>query len=91
MGIDINLVSKPLSLSCAIFPGRFAIPAVINANTIIDIAIAPRVWDTISAGASPVNEKLPIRTQRIGQPIVQKSTVRCLRNSLIVLLHVTII
>ena len=43
MGIDINLVSKPLSLSWAIFPGRFAIPAVINANTIIDIAIAPRV------------------------------------------------
>jgi hypothetical protein len=91
MGMDINLVSKPLSLSWEIFPGRLAIPAVINANTIIDIAMAPLVNEIISGGAFPINEKLPIRTQRIGQIIVQKSTVFCLRNSLIVLSNVAVI
>ncbi len=43
MGIDITFVSKPLSLSWAMFPGRFAIPAVIKAKTIIDIEMAPLV------------------------------------------------
>ena len=59
MGIDINLVSNPRSLSWAIFPGRLAIPAVIKANTIIDIVTAPLVKDTISAGLGALS-KVPI-------------------------------
>jgi hypothetical protein len=41
MGIDFSFESNPLSLSDAILPGRLAIPAVINAKTIIEIVIAP--------------------------------------------------
>lgn len=72
-------------------PGRLAIPAVINAKTNIEIVIAPLREGIMKSVAFAVYEKLPSRTQSMGQAIVQKSTLFCLMNSLIVLLKVAVI
>jgi len=42
-GIDFNFVSKPLSLSLLILPGKFAMPAKVNAKVIIEIVIEPLI------------------------------------------------
>ena len=65
--------------------------ATIKANTIIGTVMEALMNGTVSSGAFPVNEKLPIRTHMIGQAIVQKRAAFSLRNSLTVLLSVAVI
>lgn len=90
IGIDINFASKPFSLSLAMSPGRLAMPAIVSANTIMEIVIEPLTCGMISFGASPINEKLPMRTHIIGQAIVQNSTDLSRKNTLMVLLKVAV-
>ena len=84
-GIDFSFASSPVSLSLAIFAGRFAIPAIVSANVIIEIVIEALTWETADSETFRVNKKLSINTQMRGQAIVQNTTDLFLKNSLIVL------
>ena len=90
IGIDINFANKAFPLSVAMLPGRLAIPAIVRANTIMEIVIEPLIYGITFFGASPTNAKLSIRTHMIGQAMVQNNTDLSRKNTLMVLLKVAV-
>jgi hypothetical protein len=84
-GMEKSFKKTPLSLSEATPLGKFTIPAMAAANTIMAMVKEPLVKATYSAGACLAKIKQSITTQIIGQAIIQKSADFSLRVSLRVL------